>query len=52
MGAASPPFAERFPALLSKRLLTQHYRPATLASHQAKADWVEPDLAPFPWPAA
>ena len=41
-------FAERFPALLSKRLLAQHYRPATLASHQAKADWVEPDLRALP----
>jgi hypothetical protein len=46
-------FAERYPPLLGKRLLAHHYRPATLASHQAKADWVEPDLAPFPWrPAA
>jgi hypothetical protein len=46
-------FAERYPALLGKRLLARHYRSATLASHQAKDDWVEPDLAPFPWqPAA
>jgi hypothetical protein len=42
-------FAERYPALLDKRLLVRHYRPATLASRQAKAGWVEPDLTPFPW---
>ncbi len=43
-------FASRYPALLGKRVLTRHYRPATLASQQAKVGWVEPDLAPFPWP--
>jgi hypothetical protein len=51
-GAAEPEFAafaERNPALLDKRLLTRFYRPATLASQQAKTGWVEPDLAPFPW---
>jgi hypothetical protein len=42
-------FACRHPALLSKRLLTRHYRPATLASAPARTGWVEPDLAPFPW---
>jgi hypothetical protein len=42
-------FIERHPALLDKRLLTRFYRPATLASEQARAGWVEPDLAPFPW---
>ncbi len=42
-------FASRHPALLSKRLLTRHYRPATLACAQARTAWVEPDLAPFPW---
>lgn len=42
-------FAGRHPALLRKRLLTQHYTPATLASTQARTAWVEPDLAPFPW---
>jgi hypothetical protein len=41
-------FALRYPALLDKRLLTRHYRPATLASPDAKTGWVEPDLAPFP----
>ena len=44
-------FIERNPALLDKRLLTRFYRPATLASDQARAGWVEPDLAPFPWQA-
>jgi hypothetical protein len=42
-------FAERYPALLDKRLLVRHYRPATLASSQARTGWVEPDLSPFPW---
>lgn len=30
-------FADRYPALLSKRLLTRHYSSATLASSQARA---------------
>ncbi len=42
-------FADHHPALLDKRLLTRFYRPATLASPQAKTGWVEPDHAPFPW---
>jgi hypothetical protein len=42
-------FAERNPALLDKRLLTRHYRPATLASPAARQGWVRPDLAAFPW---
>jgi hypothetical protein len=42
-------FVDRHPALLDKRLLTRFYRPATLASPQARAGWVEPDIAPFPW---
>jgi hypothetical protein len=42
-------FAERYPALLDKRLLTRHYSAAVLASPQARTGWVEPDLAPFGW---
>ena len=42
-------FAERNPALLDKRLLTSHYTAARLASPQARAGWVEPDIAAFPW---
>jgi hypothetical protein len=42
-------FAAGNPALLDKRLLIRFYRPATLASPQARTGWVEPDLAPFPW---
>jgi hypothetical protein len=42
-------FAERNPALFDKGLLSRFYRPATLASAPARAGWVEPDLAPFPW---
>jgi len=45
-------FADHHPALLDKRLLTRFYRPVTLAKPQAKAGWVAPDLAPFPWPDA
>ena len=44
-------FIGRNPALLDKRLLTRFYRPATLASEQARTTWTEPDLAPFPWQA-
>src|SRR5690348_7401534 len=53
--AAAPPgtdftrFAERYPALLEKRLLTRHYTARTLASPAARTGWKEPDLAPFPW---
>jgi hypothetical protein len=42
-------FTDHHRALLDKRLLTRFYRPATLASAQAKTGWAEPDLAPFPW---
>jgi hypothetical protein len=42
-------FAGRNPALLDKRLLSRHYRSATLASGPARNGWVEPDLLPFPW---
>jgi hypothetical protein len=45
-------FADHHRALLDKRLLTRFYRPATLAGPRAKNGWVEPDLAPFPWPDA
>jgi hypothetical protein len=44
-------FADRFPALLDKRLLSLHYRSATLASPAARSGWVGPDLAAFPWSA-
>ena len=42
-------FAERHQALLDKRLLSRHYRSATLAAGPARRGWVEPDLLPFPW---
>jgi hypothetical protein len=42
-------FADRNPELLDKKLLTRFYLPSTLASDLARAGWVEPDLAPFPW---
>jgi hypothetical protein len=42
-------FADHHTALLDKRLLTRFYRPATLASAQARTGWIEPDLRPFPW---
>ena len=53
--AAAPPgtdfasFAERYPALLDKRLLNRHYTARALASPAARTGWVEPDLAAFPW---
>jgi hypothetical protein len=42
-------FAQRHPALLDKRLLARHYSSRVLASAAARAGWVEPDLAAFPW---
>jgi hypothetical protein len=42
-------FAARNAPLLDKRLLTRFYRPATLAGSRSRTEWVEPDLAPFPW---
>ena len=44
-------FAGRHPALLDKRLLSRHYRSATLAAEPARRGWIEPDLVPFPWSA-
>ncbi|HEX2312547.1 MAG TPA: hypothetical protein VHJ17_02370 [Thermomonospora sp.] len=44
-------FATGNPDLLDKRLLTRFYRPATLATPEARTGWVQPDLAPFPWQA-
>ena len=41
-------FAERYPPLFDKRLLTRHYTSRVLASPAAKGGWVEPDLAPLP----
>ncbi|MGW2939193.1 hypothetical protein ACWGQ5_34640 [Streptomyces sp. NPDC055722] len=42
-------FVDQHPALFDKKLLTRFYRPSTLAGTPARAGWVEPDLAPFPW---
>jgi hypothetical protein len=42
-------FADRYPALLDKRLLSRHYNSSTLASAAARSGWVEPDVDPFPW---
>jgi hypothetical protein len=53
--AAAPPgtdfvsFADGYPALLDKRLLTRHYTARVLASPAARTGWAEPDLVPFPW---
>jgi hypothetical protein len=44
-------FARHHPALLDKRLLSRHYRSATLAAQAARQGWVEPDLLAFPWSA-
>jgi hypothetical protein len=42
-------FADRYPGLLDKRLLSRHYSSALLASQAARSEWVQPDLTPFPW---
>jgi hypothetical protein len=42
-------FADRYPALLDKRLLARHYTARVLASPAARTGWAEPDLVPFPW---
>ena len=42
-------FADRYPPLLDKRLLTRHYSSRALASPAARTSWLEPDLAAFPW---
>lgn len=42
-------FADRYPPLMDKRLLTKHYSSRLLASAAAKTGWLEPDLAAFPW---
>ena len=42
-------FADRYPPLLDKRLLTKHYSSRALASPAARTGWLEPDLAAFPW---
>jgi hypothetical protein len=41
-------FADRYPALLDKTLLSRHYTPGVLGSAAARTAWVEPDLRPFP----
>jgi hypothetical protein len=51
LGADFASFADRYPALLDKRLLARHYTARTLASPAARTGWAEPDLAPFPWRA-
>ncbi|MFJ9949345.1 hypothetical protein [Kitasatospora sp. NPDC091207] len=46
-GADFAAFVDRCPDLLDKGLPARFYRPETPAGDRAKADWVEPDLAPF-----
>jgi hypothetical protein len=50
-GADFAAFATRYPELLDKRLLNRHYTSRALASPAARAGWLEPDLAAFPWTA-
>lgn len=40
-------FAERHPKLFEMKLLGQYYSPERLASPEAKAGWLEPDLQVF-----
>ena len=42
-------FVSHHAALLDKRLLLRFYRSTTLAGHQARVGWVEPDAHAFPW---
>jgi hypothetical protein len=42
-------FVSHHTALLDKRLLLRFYRSTTLAGHQAREGWVEPDAHAFPW---
>jgi hypothetical protein len=48
-GADFASFAGSNPPLFDKRLLARHYSARLLASPAARAGWVEPDLAGFPW---
>ena len=41
-------FLDAFPFLLNTGLFTKHWRQATIQSLSARANWVEPDLAPLP----
>jgi flavin reductase (DIM6/NTAB) family NADH-FMN oxidoreductase RutF len=41
-------FLGRNPQLLGKGLLLEHYSPDVLASSQARATWMAPDLTPIP----
>jgi hypothetical protein len=44
-------FAAGNPELFDKRLLARFYSSRTLASPAARAGWVPPDIASFPWQA-
>ncbi len=41
-------FLETFPQLLDKGLPRRHWRPETMQSQSARAQWVEPDLLALP----
>lgn len=41
-------FLDRHPHLGKKEILRTHYSPEVFTSPRAKAEFVEPDLAPFP----
>ncbi len=41
-------FIEEHPELLDKQLLLRFYSPEVLASAEARAGWVAPDLHPIP----
>jgi hypothetical protein len=38
----------RYPQLADKSLVGRHYRPETLMSPAARAEWIGPDLLPLP----
>jgi hypothetical protein len=45
-------FARRHPRLLQKDKLRAHYSKERLLAPEARASFVEPDLAPLRWPAS
>ena len=47
-GAGFDALLAAHPELLDKRLLRNHYSPATLGSPEARAHWVAPDLIALP----
>jgi len=41
-------FADTYPMLFDKKLISKHFSAERLASEQARQGWIEPDLLPLP----